>query len=402
VRRRRLVALLALIVVLIGAFATVAVVQSHRALPAAKLATTVAHTVRIPGEAVSLPWPSQGTAQLMVDGLGLLGSSKASKSAPIGSVAKVMTAYLVLKDHPLPEGEDGPVITVSPADVADYHARIAGGQSLVAVTAGETLTERDALEALMLPSANNIAHLLGEWDAGTADAFVTKMNATAASLGLTGSHYTDPSGFLPTTTSTPADQVILARAALKLPSFSTIVALRSAKIPVAGTVQNYNGLLGVHGIFGIKTGSTDQAGGNLVFAAHLSVGQTTLTVVGAVFSQPGADTAAQLARVGTVVRKLMTAVEKVVKAYTVLDTRPVGQIATAWGDTIKVRPDANLKVIGWPGRTVTLTTTAAAPGTAVTQGQAVGAVTASGVRVQLRADAASTEPSFWWKLKRKP
>ena len=47
------------------------------------------------------------------------------------------------------------------------------------MTAGEKLTERDALEALLLPSANNVAHMLAVWDAGGEDAFITKMNDAA-------------------------------------------------------------------------------------------------------------------------------------------------------------------------------------------------------------------------------
>jgi len=394
-RRRLLLVLLPMAVLLLG---TAAVVQVSRALPAARLSTSIAATMRIPGTA-GLPWPSSGSAELMIDGVGRLGGSGAGDAKPIGSVAKVMTAYLILKDHPLTGAEEGPTITVTPADVADYQQRIVSGQSLVPVRAGERMTERDALEALLLPSANNVAHMLAVWDAGSAEAFVEKMNATATRLGLTGSRYTDPSGFLPTTVSTPADQVILARAALGLPVFGDLVAQRTATIPVAGTVHNHNDLLGELGVFGIKTGSTTQAGGNLLFASRLSAGGRTLTVVGAVFNQPGAHTADQLAHVNQVVRRLLDAVRSIVKVYTLLPARPVGEVTTAWGARATVSPARPLKVVGWPGLAVPVTVTTATA-TSVTRGQVVGEVQAAGVRVKLSTNAATPGPSLWWRLSR--
>ena len=204
--------------------------------------------------------------------------------------------------------------------------------------------------------------------------------------------------------STAADQVILARAAVQLPVFAEIVALRSATIPVAGKIHNYNDLLGVGGVFGIKTGSTSQAGGNLLFAAHLTVGGRTLTVFGAVFNQPGQGTTAQLARVNTVVRKLLAAVRAALGEYTILTGKPVGQVTTAWGATATISPAGPLKVTGWPGMAVPVRVTTAVPGAEVVQGQVVGSVEArpgSGVRVQLRADARTAEPSLWWKLSRR-
>ncbi|MFF5077089.1 D-alanyl-D-alanine carboxypeptidase family protein [Actinoplanes sp. NPDC000266] len=356
--------------------------------------------MKIPGAAPNLPWPATGSAELMIEGLGRIGGSGSTAAAPIGSVAKVMTAYVILRDHPLSGDEEGPTLTVTAADVADYEGRIASNQSLVRVEVGEQLTERDALEALMLPSANNIAHQLAVWDAGSEEAFLAKMNAAATDLGMKDSNYTDASGYLPTTTSTASDQVILARAALKSAVFAEIVALAEAEIPVVGTIKNYNDLLGVNGVFGIKTGSTDEAGGNLVFASHLTVGGRKLTLVGAVFNQPGAQTPQQLAKVNREVKKLLTAVAKVVKEYTLLPADPVGQVETAWGATTPVRPAKALKVVGWPGLTVPLKVTTVAPSAEVTAGQPVGTVQASGVRVDLRTDAATESPSLWWRLTR--
>lgn len=401
-KRRRRVLPLVVVLVLVALLGSGVAVQLTRELPAATVTTSIAATLRVPGTMPALPWPKRGSAELMIEGLGRLGRSGAGAAQPIGSVAKVMTAYVILKEHPLTGSEQGPILTVTAADVADYHARIPSGQSLVPVVAGERLTERDALEALMLPSANNIAHQLAVWDAGSEAAFVGKMNAAADELGLTNTRYTDPSGFLPSTVSTAADQVTLARAALKMPVFAAIVELREATIPVAGRIRNYNDLLGVEGVFGIKTGSTDEAGGNLVFAARLKVGTRTLIVVGAVFNQPGTDTPEQLAAVNTVVRRLLVAVRRAVKEYTLLAPGRVGEVRTAWGATAPVGPAEPLKVIGWPGLAVPVQVSTVASGAEVAAGQAVGSVEAAGRRVDLRTDTATAEPSLWWRLTRRP
>ena len=401
-RTRLLLAILLPAVLFLALISSGVAVQLNRDLPAATLTTTVASTLRLPGAAPTLPWPKAGSAELMIEGMGRLGGSGGSAPQAIGSVAKVMTAYLILKNHPLKGDDQGPTITVTAADVADYQSRIPSGQSLVPVTKGERLTERDALEALMLPSANNVAHMLGVWDAGSQAAFLTRMNDAAAELGMTGTRYTDPSGFLPTTVSTAADQVLLGRAALKDPVFADIVALEKATIPVAGTIKNYNDMLGEQGVFGIKTGSTGEAGGNLLFAARMQVAGRTLTLVGAVFNQPGAHTPEQLAQVNRVVRRLLTSVRGAVKEFVLLPDKPSGQVTTAWGATVTISPTAPLKVIGWPGMTFKVTTTRRPPGAEVTSGQSVATIQAATVRVDLATDAATAPPTLWWKLTRRP
>ena len=210
-------------------------------------------------------------------------------AAAIASVAKVMTAYLVLRDHPLGVGEDGPTITLGDADVADTDRRRGQEESIVPVAAGEQLTERQALQALLLPSANNIAGVLARWDAGSEDRFVDRMNAIARSLGMTHTRYTDPSGYDPDTVSTAADQVRIVDRAMRLPVFASIVATPSATLPVAGTVHNTDALLGHDGFVGVKTGSDDAAGGCFAFRAIRWVGGRRTTITGVVLGQPGHD-----------------------------------------------------------------------------------------------------------------
>ncbi|HEX4060863.1 MAG TPA: hypothetical protein VHY58_07545 [Streptosporangiaceae bacterium] len=235
----------------------------------------------------AVAWPADGVSAADISGVGVLAGPGAARPVPIASVAKVMTAYVVLHDHPLPAHGSGPDITVQPPEAAAYASQVRDGDSLVPVVAGELLTERQALEALLLPSADNMAWILARWDAGSQAAFVARMNATAHRLGLTGTSYTDPSGLDPSTTSTAADQVRLGLAAMRVPALASIAAMPRAVVPVAGVVRNYNTLLGRDGIAGLKTGSTQAAGGCVLVAAWHRTGAHNTLIVAATFGQPG-------------------------------------------------------------------------------------------------------------------
>ncbi len=203
------------------------------------------HPGALGGALPSTVWPAYGQAAFVQTGRSQVQAGPNQHAAAIASIAKVMTAYLVLRDHPLRLGQHGPTITLTDADVADTDRRRRQQESVVSIAAGEQLTERQALQALLLPSANNIAAVLARWDAGSADRFVARMNATARSLGMTHTRYTDPSGYDDATVSTAADQVRIVDRAMRLPVFASIVATPSATLPVAGTVHNTNTLLGL-------------------------------------------------------------------------------------------------------------------------------------------------------------
>jgi D-alanyl-D-alanine carboxypeptidase (penicillin-binding protein 5/6) len=249
-------------------------------------------TAEPPGHAVPRAlartvWPAAGQAAVLLSGRSQVQAGPNQHPAPIASVAKVMTAYLVLRDHPLRLGEDGPTITLTDADVIDTDRRRRRQESVVAIAAGEQLTERQALQALLLPSANNIAAVLARWDSGSADRFVARMNSTARSLGMTHTRYTDPSGYDDATVSTAADQVRIVDRAMCLPVFARIVATPSVTLPIAGAVRNTNTLLGQDGFVGVKTGSTAAAGGCFAFRAIRLIHGRPTTITGVVLGQPG-------------------------------------------------------------------------------------------------------------------
>jgi D-alanyl-D-alanine carboxypeptidase (penicillin-binding protein 5/6) len=291
IRIRRIRAAIVVVVVCVGAIAVVgfrslASTSSTAGSPADALRRASRGALR---EALrSAVWPASGQAAFIETGRSLEAGPN-QHAAPIASVAKVMTAYLVLRDHPLRPGDDGAAITLTDADVLDTDRRRGQEESVVPIAAGEQLTERQALQALLLPSANNIAAVLARWDAGSVNAFVARMNATARSLGMRDTRYTDPSGYDDATVSTAADQVRIVERAMRLPTFARIVATRTATLPVAGTVHNTDTLLGHGGFVGVKTGSDEAAGGCFAFRAVRRIGGRRRTITGVVLGQVGAD-----------------------------------------------------------------------------------------------------------------
>jgi D-alanyl-D-alanine carboxypeptidase (penicillin-binding protein 5/6) len=169
---------------------------------------------------------------------------------------------------------------------------------------GEQLTERQLLEALLIPSGNNIARLLAAEVAGSETRFVAEMNDEAHTLGMAHTVYTDPSGFDPSTVSTAADQLRGFRQAMRFPVLAQIVSMPNVTLPVAGTLTNFNPLL-AEGYAG-KTGSDSAAAGCLAFFTHVMVGGRRLTAVGVVLGQgQGSDTSALLAAAGEAAQQLV-------------------------------------------------------------------------------------------------
>jgi len=175
------------------------------------------------------------------------------------------------------------------------------------VAAGEQLTERQLLEALLIPSGNNIAWILAAQVAGGDTGFVAEMNAEARALGMDHTTYTDPSGFDPGTVSTAADQLRVLRQAMRFAVFRQIVSMPSVTLPVAGTITNLNPLI-TEGYAG-KTGSDSAAGGCLAFFTDVSVGGRRETAVGVVLGQgQGSNTQAILAAAGKAAHELVDSV----------------------------------------------------------------------------------------------
>jgi serine-type D-Ala-D-Ala carboxypeptidase (penicillin-binding protein 5/6) len=404
-RRRRvwLIPLFA-VILLVGLIAAALVRAETKTTPYLRVHRLLPTRVKLPGKPFKPAWPSEGEATIAVEGVGSLGGTGGQKPVPIASVAKVMTAYLTLKMFPLKPGAEGFKVRISQAQVNEERERVALDQSTVAVRAGEVLSERQLLEALLLPSANNIAALLAVHDSGSTAAFVKQMNGTARELSMDQTHYTDPSGFEASTVSTATDQVKLARMAMQDPTFAQIVAKTSTVLPVVGRVLNYNELAGRDGYVGIKTGSDEAAGGCLLFAKRMTVGGKTFTLIGAVFGQrDGELVPAALAAAD----QLGESVAAGVKERVVLPAgTKVMALENADGSTVAVKTSRPLREVGWPGMPTTLHLNIGPARHAAKQGERWGTVMTRGAgtvtRVPAVAAASLGEPSLSWRLKHLP
>ncbi|MGW5347262.1 serine hydrolase [Streptomyces sp. NPDC004050] len=341
------------LLVLAGAYAGA---QLLRPLPAPRL--VAAEASRTVDGQFSVPWPAKGQGAVRIPGSGEIGTFGEQKPVPTASVAKVMTAYVILKDHPLRKNEPGPEITVDAKAVAEgtseNESRIKG------LTAGSKFSQQDMLKMLMIPSGNNAARLLARWDSGSDSeaAFVEKMNAAARDLGMKDTTYTDPSGLDAGTVSTATDQLKLAEAVMKDEVFRTIVAMPSAPIKgLAEPLVNNNELLSVQGlsVYGIKTGSSTPAGGALMWAARKSVGEDTPLVLGTLMEQrvDGSDPNAtkSLALVLAKSRKIIEAVRTALASTPLVrkgDT--VGYVDDGFGGRTPLVAAKDLNVIGVPGQ----------------------------------------------------
>jgi serine-type D-Ala-D-Ala carboxypeptidase (penicillin-binding protein 5/6) len=342
VKRLRWLGLVLLVV------AVALVVNEFRPVGAVPAQQTIGTSTAAAGSAVPVPWPTSGQAAIGGEENGAFASTPGARPRPIASVAKVMTALVVLDEKPLKEGEQGPTITVSADDVTEYQQESANGESVVAVQAGEVLSEYLALQALLIPSGNNIAALLARWASGSVDAHVEKMNARAKALGLTRTTFSDVSGLSEKTVSVPSDLVRLGQEALNNPVLAGIVEQEQVALPAAGVLPNVNYALGQSGIFGIKTGNITAGGAIYLFAGNvqLSAG-TKLYVVGALQGLPTLDDVFAAAK--TLLGAARTALQMV---HVVSKNQTVGHYELPWGGGSDAVATQDLDVLVWAGTVV--------------------------------------------------
>ncbi|MFH8366118.1 D-alanyl-D-alanine carboxypeptidase [Streptomyces sp. NPDC018031] len=394
-----------LVLLLLIVFCTV---QAMRPLPEPELRSAGQTSFTFEGDAFAMPWPGEGQAAALVEGVGSLGAYGPQKPVPIASVTKVMTAYVVLKGHPLKPDEKGTSIAIDAQAGSESNAQ---DESRVPVEKGQKYSLRQMLEMTMIPSGNNVARQLARWDAGSEAAFVKKMNATAKELGMTHTTYTDPSGLKSTTRSTAVDQLKLASAVMKIETFRKIVATPDIEIPGVGRIFNNNKLVADPDLVvrGIKTGSSTPAGGALMWATYRTVGEKDRLVLGVTLDQhtSSTDPNAHLQLVLDKSEEQIRAVRGALTAATLVKKgQVVGEVDDGLGGTTPVVATKDLAGAGWPGLKAGFTLTVGPEGLphSAKAGTVVGHLTVgtgpgkATVPVALQKDLA--EPSFGAKLTR--
>ncbi|MGD0379374.1 MAG: hypothetical protein ABSC30_05260 [Acidimicrobiales bacterium] len=378
-------------------------VQLARPFPALALKRAVPTSSPVAGAIPALPWPATGEAAVAVPQLGVTVDSGPQAPVPIASLTKIMTAYLTLRDHPLAPDAQGPVLTMTAADQAQAFADEAVGATNVPVQPGETLTERQLLNGLLVHSANNLADVLAQWDAGSVPAFVAKMNAAAQSLGMLHTHYADASGLDPGTMGTAGDELLVTQAAMAIPTFAAVVAQPSVTLPGIGVLMNYVSAVGTDGIVGVKSGFTQAAMGCLVLAGNRTVDGHHVLVLAAVTGQPGDD---PLSAANQVDERLIDAAAAGLHEVPVTPSGVrVGSVTLPWSHAqVPVVTTGAIALLAWPGQEPHLALADRSLRTGMPAGTKVGTLSASIghelVTVPVHVAGSLLGPSVSWRLRR--
>jgi len=383
----------ALVAVLVGAGAYV---------PATLLAPLPAATAQFVDVAPERPpaaqlvWPGYGSGQLSqvgrVEPLGAYGSTEPQ---PMASITKLVTAAVVLEARPLAVGEEGPAIAFDADDVAirQRHASLNG--RVAPVRAGLELSQRQVMELALVRSANNYAESLAVWAYGSVDGYLAAARDWLAGhdLQLT---VVDPTGLSFDNTGTPAEIVELGEAVLADPVVAELVQEPAVDVPGVGVWQNSNTVLGISGVDGLKTGTLDDWGANLLFSSRRTVGDETVVLVGVVLGGPDHD----------VLRADVPALlESAYGSFSVVrlstDGEVVGRYTTAWGDPVDLVATRDVEEVVYSDAPVAAQATSE-PVEHGRAGDEVGElfVSAAGesARVPLELAGAVGEPDAWWRL----
>jgi D-alanyl-D-alanine carboxypeptidase (penicillin-binding protein 5/6) len=201
---------------------------------------------------------------ILVDGTGrVLYEDNADEQMPPASITKIMTLLLTFEAL-----ESSALSLDQTVTCSDYAASMGGTQ--IWLEPGEEMTLRDIIKACAVNSANDCAMVLAETVSGSESAFVARMNERAAELGMTGTHFENPTGLdADGHLSTARDIAIMSAELLRhegVTDFTTIWmdSLRNGETGLVNTnklVRYYTGCTG------LKTGTTDGAGSCLSASA---------------------------------------------------------------------------------------------------------------------------------------
>jgi D-alanyl-D-alanine carboxypeptidase (penicillin-binding protein 5/6) len=200
--------------------------------------------------------------------------------APIASLTKLITALAVLDKAPIEPGAQGDELTLTAQDEQYYWDYVAVGGTVTPVTAGLQMTQYEALQTMLLASSNNMSDTLVDKYFESKEEYVNYANNVINNLGLTYTKVVDTTGFAPENVSTPTELLLIGKKSLENPVIAEIVAQKEATVSVAGGIPNYNALIDLPYVTGLKPGLTDEAGYCLLFSMDVpnSAGELVTTI----------------------------------------------------------------------------------------------------------------------------
>ncbi len=345
--------------------------------------------------APELSWPAYGQSALGTQSGAVFEVHGEQTAVPIASITKIVTALVVLDQKPITEGQQGPTITLTAADAQLYDAYFVRQGSIVKATAGMQLTEYQLLQGMLIASANNYADTLAVWAYGSMEAYLSAAQNYLQKHQLTHTTIADASGFSPDSKSTASNLVLLGSLALKHAIVADIVSQKSAVLPGAGEIHSTNILLATDQVIGIKTGTTDEAGSCLLYAAQHIVDGEPITIIGATLGGPN-----HLALARDVKTLLGEAKQGFQTTALARKHQVFATYKTPWS-TVHAVAEKSYKAVVWPGQQIQehINVQTLKPGS---QPQTVGTVTfkhaGSDSAIPLKLDKALETPSWLWRL----
>lgn len=317
---------------------------------------------------------------------------------PIASITKLVTALVVLDAKPLTgPGDPGPTLTFDRDDHKLYDKYYVLDATIAAMPAGSSMPLHDALEAMLVVSACNYAEAVANWAFGSQSAFLRAARNWLAANGLAGTTIVEPTGIDARNTSTPSDLIALGKLAMANPAVAEIVAMTSLDAPPIPSMSATNDLLGIDGITGLKTGTLDGSGSNLLFSATMEVGiGPRVGVVGVILGGYSHETVNNDARAMLAsIRDGFHRVEVGVR------NQEIGTYSTRWGESAGIVLGDTASVLTWSATPVTSTFTLDAITTGK-QGDTVGEVTwvagPNTATAPLVLTGDIEPPDAWWRL----
>lgn len=359
------------------------------------------------GAKAQLVMPPTGESAISVAGAdaylgasasGVLAASGGDSPLPMASISKLVTALVVLSAKPLSSATDpGPTLTFDKADHALYDKYYVLNATIAAMPTGSSMSEHDALEAMLVVSACNYAEAVSDWAFGSQTAFLSATRKWLASNGLSHTVMIESTGINARNVSTPSDLIALGKLAIANPAIAEIVGMKSLDIPFLQGMANTNDMLGTQGIDGIKTGTLGDTA-DLLFSAQLPVTGVAkpLTVVGVVLGGAGHDS------LDLDVEHLLTSLTAGFHEVDVATSeQPLGSYTTRWGSSAKVVLGSSAQLATWSDTPVTVKLVSTGLKTGKS-GEQVGTVryTAgpASVTVPVLLQGSIAPPTAWWRL----
>lgn len=360
----------------------------------------------VPAAAVDIAFTADGAAALSVAGAepylgpeaaGVWMTHGGDDPRPIASITKLVTALVVLDAYPIADGDRGPTLTFDRDDHALYDAYFVRDATIAPMPIGSSLSLRDALATMLIPSASNYAEAIAVWAFGSVSGFRAAADRWLVANGLERTNIVEPSGLDPRNTSTPSDLIALGRIAAADPTVAAIAATPSLNLPGPGRLANTNGLLGQSGITGLKTGTLDDSGANLLYTASVDVGlPEPLSVVGVALG--GSSKGGVADSVLGVLRRLADGFHDTSVAQ---HGQEIGVYTTAWGSSVRVVLEKGASLRTWSDTPITVDGDVRVPRDWI-DGEVLGQITwtagPESVTVPVVLDGDIEPPTEWWRL----